>query len=204
MGEAGNFQSPPPMVTPVEKRSSNKEITFPPLTTSSEAEGLLVIEVEIGGHMIHRMIVIPFQKSTGKSNLSTATLSNVSCTLTKAITRYSWQSQMKRKQLSTPAKGCIAIQKCPSASRTLAPPKRLRRYFQAHPIAVITDQPIKQIKSRPDIAGRLQKWSVMLGEHNITYRPRTSVKGHVLADFLAEISDESQPDASVVETQQEP
>nr|GEZ21271.1 reverse transcriptase domain-containing protein [Tanacetum cinerariifolium] len=35
--------------------------------------------------------------------------------------------------------------------------KRLRRYFQAHPIAVITDQPIKQIMSRPDLAGRLQK-----------------------------------------------
>ncbi|GJW88012.1 reverse transcriptase domain-containing protein [Tanacetum coccineum] len=33
--------------------------------------------------------------------------------------------------------------------------KRLRRYFQAHPIAVITDQPIKQIISRPDVAGRL-------------------------------------------------
>ncbi|GJU32727.1 reverse transcriptase domain-containing protein [Tanacetum coccineum] len=64
--------------------------------------------------------------------------------------------------------------------------KRLRRYFQAHPIAVITDQPIKQIMSRPDVAGRLQKWSVMLGEHNITYRPRTSVKGQILADFLVE------------------
>nr|GEW80164.1 reverse transcriptase domain-containing protein [Tanacetum cinerariifolium] len=44
----------------------------------------------------------------------------------------------------------------------------------------------------------------MLREHNITYRPRTSVKGHVLADFLAEMPDESPPDASVVETQQEP
>nr|GEV75369.1 reverse transcriptase domain-containing protein [Tanacetum cinerariifolium] len=82
--------------------------------------------------------------------------------------------------------------------------KRLKRYFQAHPIAVITDQPIKQIMSRPDVAGRLQKWSVMLGEHNITYRPRTSVKGQVLADFLAEMPDESPPDASVVEAQQEP
>nr|GFA47655.1 reverse transcriptase domain-containing protein [Tanacetum cinerariifolium] len=34
--------------------------------------------------------------------------------------------------------------------------KRLQRYFQAHPIAVITDQPIKQIISHPDVAGRLQ------------------------------------------------
>ena len=42
--------------------------------------------------------------------------------------------------------------------------KRLRRYFQAHPIAVITDQPIKRIISKPDASGRLQKWSVLLGE----------------------------------------
>nr|GFA36974.1 reverse transcriptase domain-containing protein [Tanacetum cinerariifolium] len=35
--------------------------------------------------------------------------------------------------------------------------KRLRRYFQAHPVTVITDQPIKQIMSRPNVAGRLQK-----------------------------------------------
>ncbi|GJX55120.1 reverse transcriptase domain-containing protein, partial [Tanacetum coccineum] len=81
--------------------------------------------------------------------------------------------------------------------------KRLRRYFQAHPIAVITDQPIKQIISCPDVAGRLQKWSVMLGEHNITYRPRTSVKGHILADFLVEKPDESLPDTPVVEILQE-
>nr|GEY58274.1 reverse transcriptase domain-containing protein [Tanacetum cinerariifolium] len=42
----------------------------------------------------------------------------------------------------------------------------------------------------------------MLGEHNIMYRPRTSVKGQVLADFLAEMPDESPLAASVVETQE--
>ncbi|GJU45898.1 reverse transcriptase domain-containing protein [Tanacetum coccineum] len=64
--------------------------------------------------------------------------------------------------------------------------KRLRRYFQAHPIVVITNQPIKQVISKPDASGRLQKWSVLLGEHNISYRPRTAVKGQILADFLIE------------------
>ncbi|GJV34125.1 reverse transcriptase domain-containing protein [Tanacetum coccineum] len=82
--------------------------------------------------------------------------------------------------------------------------KRLRRYFQAYPIAVITDQPIKQIISRPDVAGRLQKWSVMLGEHNITYRPRTSVKGQILADFLVEKPDDAPADISVKETPKKP
>nr|GEV53599.1 reverse transcriptase domain-containing protein [Tanacetum cinerariifolium] len=82
--------------------------------------------------------------------------------------------------------------------------KRLRRYFQAHPITVITDQPIKQIMSRPDVAGRLQKWSIMLGEHNITYRPRTSIKGQILADFLIEMPGENPQAAPAAETQQEP
>nr|GFB89986.1 reverse transcriptase domain-containing protein [Tanacetum cinerariifolium] len=34
--------------------------------------------------------------------------------------------------------------------------KRLKRYFQAHPIIVVTDQPIKQVLSRPEVARRLQ------------------------------------------------
>ncbi|GKC05230.1 reverse transcriptase domain-containing protein [Tanacetum coccineum] len=40
----------------------------------------------------------------------------------------------------------------------------------------------------------------MLGEHNITYRLRTSVKGKILADFLVEKPDENPPDTPVVET----
>nr|GEV79272.1 reverse transcriptase domain-containing protein [Tanacetum cinerariifolium] len=43
----------------------------------------------------------------------------------------------------------------------------------------------------------------MPGEHNITYRPRTPVKGQILADFLTEMPDENLPAAPVAETQQE-
>nr|GEY66893.1 reverse transcriptase domain-containing protein [Tanacetum cinerariifolium] len=82
--------------------------------------------------------------------------------------------------------------------------KRLRRYFQAHPITVITDQPIKQVMTRLDVAGQLQKWSIMLGEHNITYRPRTSVKGQILADFLIEMPGDVSQAASPAVTQEEP
>nr|GEU88642.1 reverse transcriptase domain-containing protein [Tanacetum cinerariifolium] len=81
--------------------------------------------------------------------------------------------------------------------------KRLRRYFQAHPIAVITDQPIKQVMSHPDVAGRLQKWSIMLGEHNITYRPRTSVKGQILANFLIEMPGDASQAGPAAVTQEE-
>ncbi|GKB77443.1 reverse transcriptase domain-containing protein [Tanacetum coccineum] len=72
--------------------------------------------------------------------------------------------------------------------------KRLRRYFHAHPIIVIMDQPIQQVLSRPKVAGRLQKWSIELGEYAIHYRPRVSVKGKILADFIVERLKEESPD----------
>ncbi|GJY36921.1 reverse transcriptase domain-containing protein [Tanacetum coccineum] len=64
--------------------------------------------------------------------------------------------------------------------------KRLKRYFQAHTIVVITDQPIRQMLSNPEVAGRLLKWRFELEEHDIHYRPRKSVKGQILADFIVE------------------
>ncbi|GJW62581.1 reverse transcriptase domain-containing protein [Tanacetum coccineum] len=44
----------------------------------------------------------------------------------------------------------------------------------------------------------------MLGEHNITYRPRTSVKEQILADFLVEKPDENPPNTLVVTPPPEP
>nr|GFD21672.1 reverse transcriptase domain-containing protein [Tanacetum cinerariifolium] len=57
--------------------------------------------------------------------------------------------------------------------------------------------------SRPDVAGRLQKWSIMLGEHNITYRPRTSVKGQILAEFLIKMPGDASQAGPAVVTQEE-
>ncbi|XP_064966400.1 uncharacterized protein LOC135675135 [Musa acuminata AAA Group] len=39
-----------------------------------------------------------------------------------------------------------------------------------------------------DVAGRLLKWAVELGEHDIRYSPRTTVKAQVVADFIAELT----------------
>ncbi|GKA38003.1 reverse transcriptase domain-containing protein [Tanacetum coccineum] len=64
--------------------------------------------------------------------------------------------------------------------------RRLRRYFQAHPIKVITDSPIGQVLNNSGASGRLAKWAVELGAYGITYVPRVAVKGQVLADFLAD------------------
>ncbi|GJV13307.1 reverse transcriptase domain-containing protein [Tanacetum coccineum] len=78
--------------------------------------------------------------------------------------------------------------------------RRLRRYFQAHPIKVITDSPIGQVLNNSGVSGRLAKWVVELGAYGITYVPRVSLKGHVLADFLADTSTEINATPEVAST----
>ncbi|GJW08945.1 reverse transcriptase domain-containing protein [Tanacetum coccineum] len=82
--------------------------------------------------------------------------------------------------------------------------KRLKIYFQAHPIIVITDQPIQQVLSRPEVTRRLQKWSIELGEYAIHYRPRVSVKGQILADFIVKRPEEEPPNTLMGEEEELP
>ncbi|GJZ17759.1 reverse transcriptase domain-containing protein [Tanacetum coccineum] len=82
--------------------------------------------------------------------------------------------------------------------------KRLKRYFQTHTIIVITDQPIKQMLSNSEVTGRLLKWSFGLEEHDILYRPRTSVKGQILADFIMERPEDNLEDTLMEDAEELP
>ena len=42
------------------------------------------------------------------------------------------------------------------------------------------------IRVNLDYTGRIAKWDIVLGVFDIKYMPRTSVKGQVLADLIAE------------------
>ncbi|XP_072071786.1 uncharacterized protein [Arachis hypogaea] len=66
--------------------------------------------------------------------------------------------------------------------------RQLRPYFQGHTIIVRTEQPLRQIISKPELAGRLIKWAIELSEFDIQYQPRGSVKSQHLADFVAELT----------------
>ena len=65
--------------------------------------------------------------------------------------------------------------------------KKLRLYFQAHPIMVLTNLPLQSTIHKPDLSGRMACWAVELSEYGIEYKLRLAKKGHVLANFLAEI-----------------
>ncbi|XP_062176102.1 uncharacterized protein LOC133881163 [Alnus glutinosa] len=64
--------------------------------------------------------------------------------------------------------------------------RRLRPYFQAHTIRVLTEYPMGKVLQKPDLSGRLVSWAVELGQFDIEFHPRTAIKGQVLADFLVE------------------
>ena len=66
--------------------------------------------------------------------------------------------------------------------------RKLPHYFQAHTIFVLTQLPLKTILRSADYTGRIAKWGTILGAFDIKYMPRTSIKGQVLADLVAEFT----------------
>ena len=64
--------------------------------------------------------------------------------------------------------------------------RKLKPYFQTHTIVVLTDQPLKRAMSSPEAVGRMALWAIKLSEFDVQYRPRTTVKGQIVADFIAE------------------
>ena len=64
--------------------------------------------------------------------------------------------------------------------------QKLPHYFQAHTVVILTQLPLKVILQSADYTGRIAKWGTILGAFNIKYMPRTSIKGQVLVDLVAE------------------
>ena len=66
--------------------------------------------------------------------------------------------------------------------------RKLKPYFQAHIVNVLTDKPLLRAMSNPEAAGWLALWAIELSEFDIQYRPRTTIKGQIVADFIAEFT----------------
>ena len=47
---------------------------------------------------------------------------------------------------------------------------------------------MKQVLHKPETSGRLMKWAIELSEFDIRYKPKTTIKGQVLADFVMELT----------------
>lgn len=64
--------------------------------------------------------------------------------------------------------------------------RKLRHYFQANPITVVSHAPLSDIINNRDASGRVAKWVTELLPFEISYKPRSVIKSKALADFIVE------------------
>ncbi|CAL2227391.1 unnamed protein product [Prunus armeniaca] len=66
--------------------------------------------------------------------------------------------------------------------------RKLRPYYQAHRVIVMTDFSLRSILYSLDAFQRLMKWATKLSQYDLLYRPKTAIKAQALADFVAEFT----------------
>jgi ribonuclease HI len=71
--------------------------------------------------------------------------------------------------------------------------RKLRHYFKAQPVTVVSSFPLGEIICNSDVAGRITEWSVELMGETLTYAPRKAIKSQILMDFVAEWTDTQLP-----------
>jgi hypothetical protein len=64
--------------------------------------------------------------------------------------------------------------------------RKLRHYFEAHTIRVLTNHPLHDIFGNRDSSGRIGKWVTELSEYVINFKRRDTMKSLILVDFVAE------------------
>ena len=64
--------------------------------------------------------------------------------------------------------------------------KKLKHYFQEHPMTVVCDAPVSEIMSNKDASGRVIKWVVELSPYASEYERRGTTKSQALADFFVD------------------
>jgi ribonuclease HI len=75
--------------------------------------------------------------------------------------------------------------------------RKLQHYFDAHPITMVSKYPLREVIQNPEADGRIAKWVLELMGQNIAYAPRSAIKSQVLADFVAEWTENQTPPMSV-------
>ena len=70
--------------------------------------------------------------------------------------------------------------------------RKLKPYFQAHPIRVLTGKPIRKVIEGRNHSNKMTEWADQLSDFGLEFEPRRAIKGQALADFIAECSNRPQ------------
>jgi hypothetical protein len=64
--------------------------------------------------------------------------------------------------------------------------RKLRHYFQAHRVVVVTSFPLRAILHNSNATGNIAKWAAGLAEFQLDFQPHHAIKSQVLTDFITE------------------
>ena len=67
---------------------------------------------------------------------------------------------------------------------------KLKSYFQAHTVIVLTDMPLRRAMRNPKAAERMTLQAIELSEFDIQYQPHSAIKGQVVTDFIVQFTNE--------------
>ena len=71
--------------------------------------------------------------------------------------------------------------------------RKLRHYFESHPMMVVTSIPLGEVIQNQDATGRIMKWALKLMGQGILYASWTTIKYQVLANFVVEWTEIQMP-----------
>ncbi|XP_073360006.1 uncharacterized protein [Aegilops tauschii subsp. strangulata] len=64
--------------------------------------------------------------------------------------------------------------------------RKLRHYFQAYEITVVTNFPLQRILRNPEATGRIVEWALELSSFGLKYESKSTIQSRALAEFIAE------------------
>ena len=76
--------------------------------------------------------------------------------------------------------------------------RKLRHYFQAHEITVVTRFPLQRILQNPKATDRIVEWALELSNFGLKFESTSTIQSRALAEFTAEWT--PTPDEEVTET----
>ena len=76
--------------------------------------------------------------------------------------------------------------------------RKLRHYFQAHEIMVVTRFPLQRILSNLEATGKIVEWALELSNFGLKFESISTIQSRALAEFIAEWT--PTPDEEISET----
>ena len=72
--------------------------------------------------------------------------------------------------------------------------RKLKQYFQGHPITMVSSPPLGDIIQNREVTGRIAKWAIELGSYGLKYVSRTAIKSQALVDFINDWTEMQAPE----------